>query len=135
MVSWKAWVLNAILRFAMKRHGDKRINIKRSRRMTANPPRRALRVPQEMRVEEIETGEGLRFDKADPAEQRATDPPVIVYYPHGRLFLRIAKDPSPDCHSAGQAVRRPGLWAVLPARAGAPVSVWQVGSMRNRQRG
>src|SRR5262249_18001710 len=83
MASWRAWLLNAILRWGMKRHGDKAINLERSRRMMRRPPRRALRVPRDIRITEIVTEKGLCFDKVERIEARAADSPVIVYYLHG----------------------------------------------------
>ena len=83
MASWRAWILDAILRWGMKRHGDKPIDLKRFRGMMQNPPRRVLRVPREMRVMEVVTEKGLRFDKVEKLEARAVHQPVIVYYLHG----------------------------------------------------
>jgi hypothetical protein len=45
MLSWQAMILNGFLRFTMKRHGKKPINLERIRAMTKNPPRSALAVP------------------------------------------------------------------------------------------
>jgi epsilon-lactone hydrolase len=83
MASCRAWLLDAILRWGMKRHGDKAIDLERSRRMMHRPPRRVLRVPRDMRITEIVTEEGLRFDKVERIEASAADQPVIVYYLHG----------------------------------------------------
>jgi acetyl esterase/lipase len=67
----------------MKRHGDKTIDLERSRRMMHKPPRRVLRVPKDIRITEIVTEKGLRFDKVERIGARAADQPVIVYYLHG----------------------------------------------------
>jgi len=83
MASWRAWILDAIFRWGMKRHGDQPIDLERSRRMMYKPPRRVLRVPIGMRVTEVVTGKGLRFDKVEKIELRAAHQPVIVYYLHG----------------------------------------------------
>jgi acetyl esterase/lipase len=83
MASWQAWVLDAMFRLVMKRHGDKPLDLDRSRRLTNNPPRRALHIPDGMKVEEIVTPEGLRFDVADSAGPRSGQPPVVLLYLHG----------------------------------------------------
>lgn len=83
MASWRARLLNAILRWGMKRHGDKAIDLERSRRMMRRPPRRALRVPADMRITELVTEKGLRFDQVARIGADSANPPVIVYYLHG----------------------------------------------------
>ena len=67
MVSWQARLLNGAFRFFMKRHGDKPIDLARLRSSERRPPRRALRVPDGYRVDELRTPEDLRFDIADRA--------------------------------------------------------------------
>ena len=83
MASWRAWILNAIFRWGMKRHGDKPIDIARLRSTTRRPPRSALRVPDGYRVDELRTPNQLRFDLADRAEPRSQPPASIVLYMHG----------------------------------------------------
>jgi epsilon-lactone hydrolase len=83
MPSFNAHVLNAILRLTMKRSGRRGIDVARSRRRTANPPARALRIPPDMRVEEIRPAPGLEFDVADSRVARDGEPRTIVYYLHG----------------------------------------------------
>jgi epsilon-lactone hydrolase len=83
MASWRAWLLDAILRWGMKRHADEAIDLKRSRRMMHRPPRRVLRVPGDIRITQIVTEKGLRFDKVERIGAGAAEQPVIVYYLHG----------------------------------------------------
>lgn len=83
MASWRARLLNAIFRWGMKRHADKAIDLKRSRRMMRRPPRRALRVPADIQITELVTEKGLRFDQVTRIGVGAANPPVIVYYLHG----------------------------------------------------
>src|SRR5215831_2249522 len=83
MASWRAWLLNAILRWAMKRHGDKAIDLERSRRMMRRPPRRVLRVPEDIRITEVVSEQGLRFDKVERIGDGAAKGAVILYYLHG----------------------------------------------------
>lgn len=83
MASLNAWVLNAILRFTMKRHGDTGIDIERSRARMKNPPPRSLFVPPDMRVEDIHPLPTLHFEVADTKAARDGKPKTIVYYLHG----------------------------------------------------
>jgi len=83
MASWRAWLLDAILRWGMKRHADEAIDLGRSRRMMERPPRRVLRVPGDIRITEVVTEQGLRFDKVERSGAGAAKQPVIVYYLHG----------------------------------------------------
>ena len=83
MASLNAWILNAIFRFTMKRHGDRGIDLPRARVRSQKPPARAMYVPPDMRVDEIEPEPGLRFDVADTKAARTGEPAAIVYYLHG----------------------------------------------------
>jgi epsilon-lactone hydrolase len=86
MLSWQAMVLNGFLRFTMKRHGKKPLNLERVRAMTRNPPRSALAVPAGYTVESI-GDQGLEFDVAKPSTALAGSPPLIVLYLHGGGYL------------------------------------------------
>jgi epsilon-lactone hydrolase len=86
MLSWQAMVLNGFLRFTMKRHGKKALNLERVRAMTKNPPRSALAVPAGYTVESI-GDQGLEFDVAKPSTALAGSPPLIVLYLHGGGYL------------------------------------------------
>ena len=94
MVSLQAWLLNGAFRFFMKRHGDKPIDLARLRSNTRRPPRRALRVPDGYRVDELRTPEDLRFDIADRAEPRGQPLATIVLYMHGGGYFTC----SPKTH-------------------------------------
>jgi epsilon-lactone hydrolase len=83
MASWRARLLNAMLRWGMKRHADKAIDLERSRRMMHRPPRRVLRVPEDIRITEVISEQGLRFDKVERIGAGAANGPVILYYLHG----------------------------------------------------
>ena len=83
MASWRAWLLDAILRWGMKRHADEAIDLKRSRRMMHRTPRRVLRVPGDIRITEVVTEKGMRFDKVERIGAGAARQPVIIYYLHG----------------------------------------------------
>jgi epsilon-lactone hydrolase len=83
MASFNAWVLSGILRFTMKRHGHKGIDVARSRARMKNPPARAMHVPADMTVETIRPEVGLEFDVADTKAKRDRAPNTVVYYLHG----------------------------------------------------
>src|SRR5262249_30691254 len=67
----------------MKRHGDKAIDLERSRRMMHRPPRRVLQVPEDIRITEVVSEQGLRFDKVERIGAGAAKGAVILYYLHG----------------------------------------------------
>ena len=83
MASWQSWALSSLFRWALKRHGDKPIDLARVRASTLNPPKRALQVPDGMRVEEARTDGGLCFDVVDRTAQRSEAPATVVLYLHG----------------------------------------------------
>lgn len=82
-MSWQSFLLNGVLRVALKSHGDKPINLDRVRANTRKPPRRALRIPDGIAITEVDAGNGLRFDLVDQAEPRPTPPSTVVLYLHG----------------------------------------------------
>jgi epsilon-lactone hydrolase len=94
MASLQARLLNAAFRFFMKRHGDKPIDIPRLRSSTRRPPRRALRVPDGYRVDELRMPSHLRCDIADRAEPRLQPPATVVLYMHGGGYFTC----SPKTH-------------------------------------
>lgn len=86
MRSWQALTLNGLLRFTMKRHGKKPLDLNRLRASTKNPPRMALAIPRGFKVELLEA-DGLKFDVADRDAPRASPPERIVLYTHGGGYL------------------------------------------------
>jgi len=84
MLSWQALTLNGFLRFTMKRHGHKGIDLERLR---ATPPRMALAVPAGYKVESIRADQGLQFDWVETIEPPAAPPACIVLYLHGGGYL------------------------------------------------
>lgn len=94
MASWQAFLVNSILRVAMKRHGDGPFDLERVRRGTRHPPRRALQIPAGWKVDEIKAdalggtgtpgGTGtLSFDVATREIVSAAEPTDVVLYLHG----------------------------------------------------
>ena len=83
MASWQAFVMNGVLRVAMKRHGNGPLDLARVRKSTLNPPRRALQIPEGWRVDEVRGDGGLSFDVAQRALAAATEPADVVLYLHG----------------------------------------------------
>lgn len=83
MPSFRAWMLNAIFRATMKRHGDKPLDVAFARATAGTPVPAALKVPPDMKVETIGGPGGLSIDVADRAEPRQGEPATIVYYLHG----------------------------------------------------
>jgi epsilon-lactone hydrolase len=86
MLSWQAMLLNGFLRFSMKRHGKKGLDLKRLRAMTQNTPARTLAVPAGYEVRSVQSEQGLDFDVVDlasPAKPAAT----VVLYLHGGGYL------------------------------------------------
>jgi epsilon-lactone hydrolase len=87
MASWQARVLNGFLRFTMKRHGKKPLDLHRLRAMTRNTPRRILAVPAGYTIESVHTDLGLNFEVADISEPRARPATTVVLYLHGGGYL------------------------------------------------
>jgi monoterpene epsilon-lactone hydrolase len=87
MASWQALMLNGFLRFNMKRHGKKSIDLKRLRASTANPPRLALTIPPGYKIDSVRSDQGLEFDRVDLVEARAAAPSSIVLYLHGGGYI------------------------------------------------
>jgi acetyl esterase/lipase len=83
MASWQVWLLNGVLRWTLKRHGDKPLNLAQIRARTNRPLRRSLMVPKGFRVDELHAEEGLSFDVADRAGRAADSPATVVLYLHG----------------------------------------------------
>jgi acetyl esterase/lipase len=86
MVSLQARLLNGILRFFMKRHGDKPLDLERLRATTRAPSKRALHVPTGYRVDELRTPNNLRFDVADRVEREEPSAAVVLYMHGGGYF-------------------------------------------------
>lgn len=82
-MSWQSFLLNGVLRLALKSQGDKPINLDRVRAGTLKPPRRALRIPEGISVTEVHTENGLRFDLIDQSAPRDKPPGTVVLYLHG----------------------------------------------------
>ena len=82
MSSWQAFLVNTILRVAMKRHGDGPLDLGRVRKSTLNPPRRALQIPQGWRIDAIKGDGGVSFEVAK-RDNSAADPTDVVLYLHG----------------------------------------------------
>jgi epsilon-lactone hydrolase len=87
MRSWQALALNGVLRFTMKRHGKRPIDLKRLRAATINPPKMTLAIPNGFKVDSVESDDGLRFDVADRVATRSAPPPAVVLYLHGGGYL------------------------------------------------
>jgi epsilon-lactone hydrolase len=92
MASWQAVLINAVLRFGMKRHGNGPMDLERVRRTTLNPPKRALQIPAGWRIDEVRAdalnGLGaksgsLAFDVATREIASAAQPTDVVLYLHG----------------------------------------------------
>lgn len=82
-MSWQSFLLNGVLRLALKSQGDKPIDLNRVRANTAKPPRRALRIPDGIGVTEVAGDNGLRYDLIDQATPRAAPPQTVILYLHG----------------------------------------------------
>jgi epsilon-lactone hydrolase len=87
MLSWQAMLLNGFLRFTMKRHGKRGLDLKRLRDMTQNTPARALAVPTGYKVESLRSDQGLDFDVVDLAAPVAKPASTVVLYLHGGGYL------------------------------------------------
>ena len=83
MASWQAFLMNGVLRVAMKRHGNGPLDLARVRKSTLNPPRRALHIPEGWRVDEVRGDGNLSFDVARRAMAAAIEPADVVLYLHG----------------------------------------------------
>jgi epsilon-lactone hydrolase len=83
MASWQAYLINGLLRFAMKRHGNGPLDLARVRHSTLNPPRRALHIPAGWKVDEIRADGNLSFDVAHRAMTASAEPACVVLYLHG----------------------------------------------------
>jgi monoterpene epsilon-lactone hydrolase len=86
LISWQARLLNLLLRFSMKRHARCPLNLALLRTDTLDPPRAALRVPADMRIDAIHE-DGLSFDLADRTTPREAPLRVLVLYLHGGGYL------------------------------------------------
>ena len=86
MISWQAMLLNGFLRFTMKRHGKRAIDLKRLRAMTRSPPRSALNIPAGYKVDSVRSAKGLQFDVADLATRTAPASTIVLYL-HGGGYL------------------------------------------------
>lgn len=82
-MSWQSWLLSGIFRVVLKSHGDRPVNLHRARSQMRNPPRRALRIPEGVTVEEVRTDDGLRFDRVQEAERPLRSARTVVLYLHG----------------------------------------------------
>jgi monoterpene epsilon-lactone hydrolase len=87
MRSWQSLTLNGVLRFTMKRHGKKPLDLNRLRATTRHPPKMALAVPRGFKVEPQSSPQGLHFDVADQDTPRTQPAPAIVLYFHGGGYI------------------------------------------------
>ena len=87
MISWQAMTLDAILRFTMKRHGKRPIDLKRLRQTMGNPSRLALAIPADYTVRSFRADEGLQFDLVEAAGMPASAAKVVVLYLHGGGYI------------------------------------------------
>jgi monoterpene epsilon-lactone hydrolase len=86
MLSWQAMTLNGFLRFTMKRHGKKGIDLKRLRSSSDNPPKMALAIPAGFKIDSIRA-QDLQFDVVTTLEPQSSTSPCIVLYLHGGGYL------------------------------------------------
>jgi epsilon-lactone hydrolase len=115
MASWQAFLMNTLLRVAMKRHGDGPLDLDRVRKSTLNPPRRALQVPPGWRIDEVRGDApgrpgGLQFDVANREITSAAPASDVVLYLHGggyffgspkthrQIIIAMAKAFGGPCH-------------------------------------
>lgn len=84
MLSWQAMTLNGFLRFTMKRHGKKGIDLDRLR---AAPPKMALAIPRGFGIEGVRSDHGLQFDLVTANSAHTSAPSCIVLYLHGGGYL------------------------------------------------
>jgi epsilon-lactone hydrolase len=86
MLSWQAMTLNGFLRFTMKRHGKRAIDLKRLRSSSENPPKMALTIPSGFKIDAVTSEHGLQFDLVtSTASPQASA--MIVLYLHGGGYL------------------------------------------------
>lgn len=86
MPSWQALALNGILRFTMKRHGHRPLDLNLLRARTRNPPRLSQTVPKDFRVDGVHGGAGIEFEVVGRRDRR--EPPrALVLYFHGGGYL------------------------------------------------
>ncbi len=82
-MSWQAWALGGAFRFFLKRQSDKPLNLEMMRKHMRNPPKRALRVPDDMKVTPVREA-ALDFDVVDRVDAVAgARPRALVLYLHG----------------------------------------------------
>jgi acetyl esterase/lipase len=86
MISWQALTLNGILRFTMKRHGKKPLDLKRLREATQNPSRFTMVVPPGFVVQGLRTADGLEFDVVQSVAAKPA-PSIAVLYLHGGGYI------------------------------------------------
>jgi monoterpene epsilon-lactone hydrolase len=84
MLSWQAMTLNGFLRFTMKRHGKKGIDLERLR---ATPPKMALSIPRGFKIDGIRSEQGLQFDLVTAQAPEGPAPSSVVLYLHGGGYL------------------------------------------------
>jgi monoterpene epsilon-lactone hydrolase len=87
MPSWQAMTLNGFLRFTMKRHGKKAIDLKRLRSTSEKPPAMALAIPPGFKIDSVRSEQGLEFDLVTTLDSPASAPSRIVLYLHGGGYL------------------------------------------------
>jgi monoterpene epsilon-lactone hydrolase len=87
MISWQAMTLNGLLRFTMKRHGKKPIDLKRLRETMGSPSRLALVIPAGYSVKSFRADEGLQFDLVEATAVPAPAARVVVLYLHGGGYI------------------------------------------------
>jgi len=87
MISWQAMTLDAILRFTMKRHGKRPIDLKRLRQTMGKPSRLALAIPAGYTVRSFRADKGLQFDLVEAAGMPASAAKVVVLYLHGGGYI------------------------------------------------
>jgi acetyl esterase/lipase len=85
MRSWQALTLNGVLRFTMKRHGKKPLDLHRLRAGTRHPPKMALAVPSGYKVDGLQA-DGIAIDVAD-RRARAEQAKSVVLYFHGGGYI------------------------------------------------
>jgi epsilon-lactone hydrolase len=87
MLSWQAMTLNGFLRFTMKRHGKRGIDLKRLRSSSENPPRMALAIPAGFKIDSVRGDQNLQFDLVSAVASQPANPSVVVLYLHGGGYL------------------------------------------------
>jgi monoterpene epsilon-lactone hydrolase len=87
MLSWQAMTLNGFLRFTMKRHGKRGIDLKRLRSTSENPPRMALAIPAGFKIDSVRSDQNLQFDRVSAVAPQLANPHTLVLYLHGGGYL------------------------------------------------